>query len=78
MQNCANLPVQTSDFLRKPSSNTTLTLSFVIACGLSRTDGTCRFVSSDLPLTSPAAGDCFFASAIASFEAASASCLIAL
>src|SRR4051794_3361571 len=74
----ANEPVQTSDFFRKPSSNTTLTLSFVIACGLSRTDGTWRDVSSDLPLTRPAGGCCFLASAMASFEAASASCLIAL
>src|SRR6201989_290583 len=40
VQSCANLPVQASHFLRTPLSHTTLTLSFVSACGLSRTDGT--------------------------------------
>src|SRR4051812_32047822 len=70
VQNCANFPAQMSSFLRKPSLITTSMLSFVIACGLSSTDGTWRAVSSDLPLTRPAGGACFFASAMASFEAA--------
>ena len=63
-----HLPVQTSSCFRKPSSKTTLTLSFVIACGLSRTDGTWRLPSSDSPLTSPAGGSSPLASAMASFD----------
>src|ERR1700726_2246620 len=74
LQNGAYLPVQMSAGLMNPSAVTvSLMFALVTVTGLSSTDGTWRDVSLDWPLTRPAGGAVFFASAIATWEAASAS-----
>ena len=71
----------TSEAFTWPSSTTVLTLSLVISCGVSSTDGTFRlpFVSSELAVASASAAALSpLASAAASWAVASASCLIGL
>src|SRR4051794_20163571 len=76
LQSAAYLPVQICFFVRNPSAITvSLMLAVVTATGFRSTDGVCVPLLSVAPLV---VGFSPFASAIASFDAASASSLTAL
>src|SRR5262245_47424080 len=77
VHSAAYAPVQSSDALTKLSATTSFTLALKIALGTSSLDGTSLLVWVSLTELRPLTG-LFWASARASSEAPSASCLIAL